>query len=231
MRSKSILRCGILPVVLVLLGMAVGCSAPPEPADLVLKNGRIVTVDEKVPEASALAIRGGRFVAVGSDKKIDGYIGESTRVIDLEGHLAVPGLIEAHGHFNSLGQAKLRLDLTKVKNWGEIVAMVKDAAAKSQPGEWIFGRGWHQEKWDSLPQPNVDGLPYHQELSRVSPDNPVLLNHASGHSSMANAKAMELAGISGDTPDPEGGEIVRDARGEAIGVFRESAQGCGSGCP
>ncbi|MFQ6108634.1 MAG: amidohydrolase [Candidatus Aminicenantales bacterium] len=146
-------------------------------------------------------------------------------MIDLEGKLAIPGFIDAHAHFTSIGQAKMRLDLTKVRNWDEIVAMVKEAVEKAQLGEWILGRGWHQEKWDKTPEPNVDGLPFHLSLSKVSPDNPVLLTHASGHSSFANAKAMDLAGITNKTPDPEGGEIVRDAKGNPIGVFRETAQG------
>jgi predicted amidohydrolase YtcJ len=103
--------------------------------------------------------------------------------------------------------------------------MVGEAVADAEPGELITGRGWHQEKWSPRPKPNVDGLPHHDALSAVSPDNPVLLTHASGHATFANARAMELAGITRDTPDPEGGEIVRDARGEAIGAFRETASG------
>jgi len=105
------------------------------------------------------------------------------------------------------------------------VAMVADKARRADPGDWILGRGWHQEKWDARPEPNIDGLPFHQALSRVSPDNPVLLAHASGHSSLANAKAMELAGVDAKTPDPRGGEIVRDEQGSPIGAFRETAQG------
>lgn len=180
-------------------------------------------MDEARPEAQALAVKGGVIVAVGSDREIKPYISEETKVIDLEGKLTIPGFIDAHGHFTSLGQSKLRLDLTKVKNWDEVVTIVEEAAKKAEPGQWILGRGWHQEKWDKIPVPNVDGLPVHHSLSKVSPDNPVLLNHASGHSSFANAKAMELAGINKRTPDPEGGEIVRDSKGNPIGVFRETA--------
>ncbi len=201
------------------------CARKEEPASLVLTNGRIVTVDDSLPEAEALAVRGDRIVAVGTAGKIKRFIGDDTKVIDLQGKLAVPGLIDSHAHFSGVGEAKLVLDLTVVKNWDEIVAMVKTAVEKARPGEWITGRGWHQEKWDEAPQPNVDGLPFHQELSRVSPDNPVLLTHASGHSCLANAKAMELAGIGKTTKDPPGGEIVRDAQGNAIGAFRETAQG------
>ena len=201
------------------------CAKKEEPASLVLTNGRIVTVDDSLPEAEALAVRGDRIVAIRSSDKIKRFIGDSTRVIDLQGKLAIPGIIDSHAHFSSLGQAKLVLDLTVVRNWDEIVALVKEAADKAKPGEWITGRGWHQEKWDKAPQPNVDGLPFHQELSRVSPDNPVILTHASGHSCLANAKAMELAEINRTTKDPPGGEIVRDAQGNPIGAFRETAQG------
>ncbi len=200
------------------------CVQKKEPADLVLKNGKIVTVDESKPEAQALAIRGGVIVAVGNNRQIKPYIDEATKVIDLEGKLAIPGFIDAHGHFTSLGESKLRLDLMKVKNWDEIVARVEEAVKKAKPGEWILGRGWHQEKWDKTPVPNVDGLPFHDSLSKVSPDNPVLLGHASGHASFANAKAMELAGITRRTQNPPGGEIVRDSKGNPIGAFRETAQ-------
>jgi hypothetical protein len=138
--------------------------------------------------------------------------------------LAIPGFIDAHGHFTGLGSSKMRLDFMHVKNWDEVVAMVKTAVRKAQPGEWILGRGWHQEKWDNIPEPNVDGLPFHHSLSKISPDNPVLLSHASGHSSFANAKAMELASITKKTLNPPGGEIVKDSAGNPIGVFRETAQ-------
>jgi predicted amidohydrolase YtcJ len=201
-----------------------GCAPKPEPADLVLTNGKIVTMDETTPEAEALAARGDRVVAIGTAGDIEPFIGEETQVMDLAGKTAIPGFIDAHAHFTGIGQAKLGLDLMQVKTWDDILAMVKDAVAQAQPGEWIIGRGWHQEKWDSTPEPNVDGLPYHDELSKISPENPILLSHASGHSSFANAKAMELAGITGATADPPGGEIVKDARGKLVGVFRETAQ-------
>ncbi len=206
-----------------IIGFTVSC-AQKKPADLALINGKIVTVDEKIPEAQALAAKDGVIIAVGSNKNIERYVTEETQVIDLEGKLAIPGFTDAHGHFTSLGRALLRLNLMNVKNWDEVVALVKASVQKAKPGEWILGRGWHQEKWDKTPQPNVDGLPIHHTLSKVSPDNPVLLSHASGHASYANAKAMELAGITKETPDPPGGEIVRDSNGNPIGVFRERAQ-------
>ncbi len=225
MPRKSFLGICCIALTILFLGSLSGCAKKEPPADLVLTNSKVVTMDEGLPVAEALAVSGDRIVAVGSAAKMKAYIGEATRVIDLEGKLAIPGFIDSHAHFTGVGEAKMVLDLTKTKNWGEIVAIVGEAARKAGPGEWIRGRGWHQEKWDQTPDPNIDGLPYHQDLSKVSPDNPVLLTHASGHSCLANAKAMELAGISGTTPDPPGGEIIRDRGGRPIGAFLETAQG------
>jgi predicted amidohydrolase YtcJ len=214
-----------LSVLGALLSIAACVPSPPqEPADLVLRNGRVVTVDESRPEANALAVRGGRIVAVGSNEEVETYIGPETEVIDLEGRLAMPGFIEGHGHFMGLGNAKMILDLTKVKDWNEIVTMVGEAAKTAEPGAWIQGRGWHQEKWTSPPPGAVEGLPLHIGLSEVSPENPVILTHASGHAGFVNAKAMELAGIDRNTPDPPGGTIVKGPDGEPIGALRETAQ-------
>ncbi len=200
------------------------CTPAEEPADLVLMGGRIITMDAENPEAEALAARGQELVAVGSEKEIRRFIGPDTEVIDLGGALAVPGLIDAHAHFLGVGRAKMQLDLRSAADFDEIVAMVEVAVAEAEPGQWILGRGWHQEKWTHTPEPNVSGLPYHDALSAVSPDNPVMLTHASGHATMVNGLALELAGIDDRTPDPQGGEIVRDARGRAIGVLRETAE-------
>jgi predicted amidohydrolase YtcJ len=200
------------------------CAPSEEPADLVLMGGRIVTMDAAYPEATALASRDGRLAAVGTEREIDRFIGPETEVIDLGGALAVPGLIEGHGHFLGVGKAMMQLDLNGVADFDEIVAMVEAAVAEAEPGQWILGRGWHQEKWSSTPEPNVSGLPYHDELSAVSPENPVFLTHASGHASMVNALALEMAGIDRETPDPPGGQIVRDGHGRAIGVLLETAE-------
>lgn len=196
-----------------------------ETASLILVNGKIVTVDDRFPAAAWIALRGDRITAVGLDPKgFNRHVGDGTEIIDLGGALAVPGLIESHGHFIGLGQSKTILDLTKARSWDDIVALVAEAAKSAKPGEWILGRGWHQDKWDRAPEPNIEGLPLHDALSRATPDNPVLLEHASGHSSLANAKAMALSGISRTTTDPDGGEIVRDAKGQPIGAFLETAQ-------
>ena len=194
-------------------------------ADMILRNGKIVTVDEAIGEVQAIAIRGDRILAVGSNAQMKALTDDSTMIIDLKGKLAIPGFIEGHGHFTSLGDAKMNLDLMAVRNWGEVIEMVAAAVAKASPGEWIVGRGWHQEKWDKAPRGAVEGFPTHHGMSAVSPDNPVFLSHASGHASFANKKAMDLAGISAATPDPPGGEILRDEQGQPIGVFRERASG------
>jgi predicted amidohydrolase YtcJ len=224
MKTNARTKWLVVGTVVLLAAVLVGAQQP-RPADLVLTHGKIVTVDKNKPAAEALAVQGDRIMAVGSAAEIEPYIGKTTRVIDLRGRLAIPGFIDSHAHFTGIGEARMELDLTKAKTWEDIVAMVAAAVRAAKPGEWIRGRGWHQEKWDRKPEPNVDGLPYHRELSRVSPDNPVLLTHASGHSCLANAKAMEIAGVNAKTPNPPGGEIVRDGQGNPIGAFRETAQG------
>ncbi len=223
---KSPLRLFILSLILPVT-LLIGCDVPEDAdpmADLVLTNGKIVTVDESQPEAQALAVRGDTIMAVGTSDEIAALVGASTQVIDLEGKLAIPGFIEGHGHFMGLGRAKMILDLTTVKSWEEIVAMVEEAAAEAEPGEWITGRGWHQEKWDTVPEGVVDGVPTHHSLSEVSPENPVYLTHASGHAAFANEEAMRQGSVSSETPNPSGGEIVHDARGEPTGLLRETAQ-------
>jgi predicted amidohydrolase YtcJ len=194
-------------------------------ADLVLRNGKIITLDPATPNAQAIAITNGKITAVGTNTQIAREIQPATKVIDLAGRLAIPGFIEGHGHFTGIGQMKMSLNLMGAKNWDAIVAMVAAAARESKPGEWIVGRGWHQEKWDAKPTPNVNGFPVHDALSKVSPNNPVLLTHASGHAIFANAAAMKSAGITRDTPNPDGGEITKDAAGNPIGLLNEKAQG------
>lgn len=210
-----------------LVGAVAGCNRAPavEPATMVLTGGTIVTMDAATPEVQAMAVRGDRIVALGTAEAMKAYVGPATQVIDLAGLTAVPGLIEGHGHFMGLGQSKMVIDLMDVTSWDEIVRRVGEAAAKAKPGDWIEGRGWHQEKWTSVPQPNVEGFPLHDALSKVSPNNPVMLEHASGHASYVNAKAMELAGITNATKNPSGGQILRDKGGKAVGVLIETAQG------
>jgi predicted amidohydrolase YtcJ len=194
-------------------------------AEILLRNGKIVTVDPALGTVEALAIANGRILAVGSNAELLKYVdGPMTQVIDLDGKLAIPGFIEGHGHFAGLGDSLRILNLAMVNNWEEVIAMVEAAVASAAPGEWILGRGWHQEKWDHSPIDAIEGFPTHEALSKISPNNPVSLTHASGHAAFFNAKAMEMAGVDEETADPPGGEIIKDAAGKPIGVFRERAQ-------
>jgi hypothetical protein len=194
-------------------------------ADLVLRNGKIVTLDAAKPQAEAMAIDGGKIVAVGTNAQMAREIQASTKVIDLNGRLAIPGFIEGHGHFMGVGESKLMLNLRDAKNWEQIVAMVAAAAKEAKPGEWIVGRGWHQEKWDVRPSPNVNGFPVNTTLNAVSPNNPVFLEHVSGHAAFVNDAALKKAGITRDTPNPPGGDITKDSSGRPIGLLNERAQG------
>ena len=193
-------------------------------ADLVLKNGFIATVDPNIGNVTAIAINDYLITVTGDDQKIDEFIGANTEVIELDGRFVMPGFIEGHGHFMSLGRSKQILDLNDVDGWEEIVSKVAVEVDKSKPGEWIFGRGWHQDKWSSLPDNAIDGVPINDTLSKVSPQNPVVLGHASGHAAFWNDAALEIAGVDEDTPDPDGGTIVRDLTGKATGLMRETAQ-------
>lgn len=224
-RLRTLFRSA--PPLAALLALS-ACGSPPPPeggyADLVLLGGRVVTVDDDLPEAEAVAVRGDRIAAVGDTGDIERYLGPDTEVIPLEGRLAIPGFIEGHGHFMGVGDAQMILKLGEIENWNRIVDLVAEAVAEAPAGTWIQGRGWHQEKWDQVPPGAVEGLPHHLGLSEISPEHPVLLRHASGHAAFANALAMELAGITDATPDPPGGTIVRDADGRATGALRETAQ-------
>jgi predicted amidohydrolase YtcJ len=200
------------------------CAPAPEPAELVLRGGTIVTMDGSRPRAEALAARGGKIVAVGTKDEIDRFVGPKTKVVDLQGAFAYPGLIEAHGHLTGLGRSRRTLDVSKARTWEDVVALVRDEAAKRPAGSWVLGWGWHQEKWDRKPSPDVEGYPVHDALSRAIPDHPVVLKHASGgHLAIANAAALQAARIDRATADPPGGEILHDSKGDPTGVLRDNA--------
>jgi len=185
------MRFGILIVSAVML-FACGESrqvAPSHPvADLVLTNGNVVTIDTQNPNATAIAITDDLITAVGSAAEIAAYIGDSTEVIDLKGQTAIPGLIEGHGHYTSFGGSLMILDFRYAKSFAEIVSQVAGAVKETEPGEWIIGRGWHQDKWAIKEDVLVEGLPLHDSLSAVTPDNPVMLIHTSGHGVFVNQK-------------------------------------------
>ena len=207
------------------------CSCKKESiyADVIFINGNIYTVDSLKPSASVLAVSNHRIIGLGDNNIIDEFKNADTKIIDLENSFVMPGFIEGHGHFGGFGEGLQNLNFLHSKSWDDVIKLVEEKVKTAKPGEWIVGRGWHQEKWDEIPLNNVLGYPFHDELSAISPNNPVLLRHASGHAVFANERAMKEAGISKESPNPLGGEIVRDLDGEAIGVFEERAMNLVSG--
>jgi predicted amidohydrolase YtcJ len=201
------------------------CSNNADIADTIIHNGTIYTVDPSRPLAGAVATKAGKILFVGSMEEAGSFRGNQTKMIDLQGSTMTPGFIEGHAHFMGVGQSKLSLDLMPTTSYEELIQLVAAKVQTVESGEWITGRGWHQDKWDSISAPIVQGFPTHHALSAVSPDNPVFLKHASGHAALANARAMEIAGISAKTEADEGGEVFRDQIGEPTGIFNETAQG------
>jgi predicted amidohydrolase YtcJ len=195
------------------------CGAPRERADLILTRGNIITLDDAHPRAEAIAVRGDRILAVGSVAEIDRFAGDATEIIDLEGATAVPGLVDAHMHFDRLGWQARQLYLDETKSPAEVIAIVKEQIQKTPPGEWVTGQGWHTVTWGNI------GFPDNVELSAVSPDHPVYLVGMAIHAAWVNQRALAIAGITRDTPDPEGGKIYRDAQGEPTGILTETAMG------
>ena len=213
----------LFPKILIITFILFGCES--NDADLIIENGTIYTMNDLNPIIEAVAVKNGKIIGLGSKNHIKSFESKNTKTLDLKGYTMTPGLIEGHGHFMGLGYSKMRLDLSTVANYNELVDMVADAVSNAKPGEWILGRGWHQSKWDTKPLDLVKGFQTHNKLSQVSPDNPVWLKHASGHAAFGNAKAMEIAGITSETEFGFGGEIIKDLKGNPTGIFNERAQG------
>ena len=195
----------------------------PAHADTAIYGGPIYTMDERQPTVEAILVRDDRIAFVGGLKAAMAQAKDPT-MIDLKGATATPGIIEGHGHLMGMGFAQLNLNLADAKSYDEVVSMVEEAVSEAAPGEWILGRGWHQSKWETQPDKVVKGFQTHEQLSAVSPDNPVFLTHASGHAAMANAKAMEIAGIDSETEVDGDGEIIKDEMLRPTGVLNEVAQ-------
>jgi hypothetical protein len=189
------------------------------PADLVVTHARIYTADQARPFGEALAVRGGKIIYVGTERGAAALTGPATQKMDVGGHTVIPGMIDAHGHVLGLGQALRNVDLTGASSYDEIVARVVAKAKTLRPGEWLLGRGWDQNRWANTT------FPTHDALSRAVPDNPVYLTRVDGHAALANAKAMQIAGVTAATPDPSGGRIIRDANKSPTGVFVDNAEG------
>lgn len=191
-------------------------------ADLIVKNAVIYAVDTTY-SGDAIAIKDGKIMEVGTWEALQKYTKDNTEIVDAKGHFVMPGFIEGHGHFYGIGRSIINLNFLNSRSWESIVDDVAKKVSETPEGAWIIGRGWHQEKWDSVPFQNIYKYPFHHSLSEISSNNPVVLYHASGHALYANQKAMEAVGINRETPNPVGGEIIRDAHGDAMGVFEERA--------
>ncbi|NJN27363.1 MAG: amidohydrolase [Cyclobacteriaceae bacterium] len=199
------------------------CQRPQQFADTIFVHGNIYTMDQAQPKAEGMAVLDGKIIAIGHLEAVMQFKGENTRVMELHGSTISPGFIDSHAHFMGLGYAKLNLDLAGTTSYAQIVQKIRDRVAHTPPGAWIVGRGWHQDKWDSVSGTMVRGFPTHALLSEVSPDHPVFLMHASGHLGLANGKAMELAGITSATGYSGAGDIFEDEVGNLTGIFNESA--------
>jgi len=195
---------------------AIDCGS----ADLVLKNGHIITMDDTRRVVSGAALRDGKFVAVGDVKDVTKCADKNTRILDLKGRTVLPGFIDVHTHAHEWSNGIVRGDVDasagKVKSIAEIVAAVGEQAKTRAPGQWVLGFGWDDTKLSE------HRYITRQDLDKVAPNVPVLLTHVTGHLDAVNTAALKLAGIARDTPDPQGGEIERDAKGEPTGVVKDT---------
>jgi predicted amidohydrolase YtcJ len=205
------------------------CCQPSEHADVIYHGGIIYTMQDANPSVEWVAVRDNKIVYVGSAANGKRWVGNHTNMVDLAGKTMTPGFIEGHGHFMGIGYSEMILDLSSVDSYEALVARVEEAVANAKPGDWIIGRGWHQDKWIGAKDGYVNGFPQHHALSAVSPNNPVYLRHASGHASMVNAKAMHIAGVTMLSKETKlmdidsCGEIIRDVTGNPTGIFSECA--------
>ena len=206
----------LLFLVLTILGVYVFYRLTPQSVDALYVNARIYTMDRANTVADALAVRGDRIVAVGSQAELQQRL-RAKQVIDLGGKTVLPGFIDAHVHLLSLGVTKLTLDVAGTNSVSQIADLVRERVVRSEPGQWIRGRGWDQNDWPSK------HFPTHEVLDHVSPNNPVYLLRIDGHAAWVNKVALNAAGITKDTPDPPGGAIMRDERGSPTGVLVDNA--------
>lgn len=204
-------------LVIIIVAISFQIAAQGREADLVVINATIQTMDVKRPKAQAIAVAGGRIIAVGSDADIRPYIGSSTRRINAGGKLVIPGFNDAHVHFLETGQQLSSVDLRDAKTPEEFVERIRKFAAKLPRGRWILGGKWDHENWT----PN--SLPTAAMIDAVTPDNPVFIDRLDGHMALANSLALRMANVDKNTKDVDGGEIVRDGLGNPTGVLKDAA--------
>ena len=199
----------------------ISCQSKTASPDTVVL-GQLVTMDPRQPHVTAVAISDGRFSFVGERDAALALRGPDTRVIDLQGATAYPGLIDAHVHVAGIGSAQRSVDLTGASSFSELIDRVAARASTLRTGVVVQGRGWHQSKWLTPPAGHIEGFPTHHALSAAVPNHPVVLEHANGHSALLNQRAMEQLGIDADTIAPEGGVIVM-SDGQPTGLLHETA--------
>jgi len=199
--------------------LAAGTLQAESSAEAVYINGNIYTVNDRQPHAEAIAVKGRRLIFVGSNADAEKYTKEAGRVIDLRGQTVVPGMTDAHCHIFGIGMREMSLDLEGINSLEGLVAKVKERVGQSTTGQWVTGRGWIETFW------KPPTFPTRADLDKVSPDNPVFLTRADGHGVVVNSAALKIAGINKETPNPFGGEILKDKQsGEPNGMLLDKAQ-------
>jgi predicted amidohydrolase YtcJ len=194
-------------------------AAEPRTAQTVFINGNVYTMNERQPRAEAIAVKDARIVFVGSNADAKKYQGAKTRIVDLAGKTVVPGLTDSHCHIFGIGEREMNLNLEGTDTLEAFLAKVQERVAKTERGKWITGRGWIETFWKP-PQ-----FPTRQDLDKIAPDNPVFLTRADGHAAITNSAALALAKIDRNTPNPFGGEILKDKEsGEPTGMLVDKAQ-------
>ena len=193
-------------------------------ADLIIMNGKVITVDHDFSIKQAIAVKDGWIIAVGTNGDVQKFSGKKTQVIDLKGKTILPGINESHGHPAAFASVRppfaIDARFPNVKSMADIKAAVAAKAKELGPGKWIRGRGWNTALLEEFKN-NPKGMPTRKDLDDVAPENPVILTDWSGHAIWANSKALQLANITRDTPDPDGGKVGKDANGEPNGLLEE----------
>jgi predicted amidohydrolase YtcJ len=219
MNNSMPFRIIAISLIVIFISFALA-NARPEPADLVFKNGNFYTVNERQPRAEAIAVKAGKITFVGSNKDVKSFEGKDTKIIDLMGNTVVPGLTDSHYHLAGVGAREMNLNLEGTDSLEAFLIRVKERVATKKPGEWVTGRGWIETFW----KPQT--FPTRWDLDKISPDNPVYLTRADGHASITNSAALKAAGIDKNTPNPFGGEFLKDPKtGELTGMLIDAAQG------
>ena len=205
------------PIVIILLLSSCSVEKDCLEADLVLINAKVYTANEKLPEAEAVAILKDKIIFVGSANESIQYTCNDNRIEDLQGKFIFPGFIDAHAHLKGIGYREMNLNLQGANSLKEMLTQVEIYANKLEQGKWVVGRGWIEKKWPEGRFPTI------QELDMISPDKPMALERADGHAIIVNSLALEMANITGDTPDPVGGKIDKDVNGKPNGVLIDKA--------